>query len=197
MKKLALLFALLSIAPIFAACGKKANVAEPQLVQMRAICELATVDCYYHNVAKLTEEMENFLWIFERQKHFWIEYSGKVTLGVDTSKISMDVHSNTVTVTLPPAEIFGTQVDFEKFDNDYIIIDKNSEKITAEDQEKALKEAQENMERTAAEDTRMLAYAQKRAERLIESYIKSIGRAAKKEYNIEWIYLEPEQTENK
>ena len=29
---------------------------EPQASQMKAICELAVIDCHYHNVAKFTEE---------------------------------------------------------------------------------------------------------------------------------------------
>ena len=42
----------------------KAQAIEPQEAQMRSICELATMECYYHNVAKYKEEdAEHFLWI--------------------------------------------------------------------------------------------------------------------------------------
>ena len=58
---------------------------EPQVSQMKAICELAVMDCYYHNVAKFTEEdAQGILW-WKKDKHFWIEYSGIVKLGIDVS----------------------------------------------------------------------------------------------------------------
>ena len=43
------------------ACGTKKDDTsgvnhEPNLGQMRNICELATMECYYHNVAKYEEE---------------------------------------------------------------------------------------------------------------------------------------------
>ena len=36
------------------ACQKKEQLpkVEPQISQMRSICELAVMECYYHNVAK-------------------------------------------------------------------------------------------------------------------------------------------------
>ena len=41
------------------ACGKdeiQQEDIEPGVPQMKTICELATMDCYYHNVAKYNEE---------------------------------------------------------------------------------------------------------------------------------------------
>ena len=43
-------------------CGKSSDdiksslKAEPESSQMKMICELATMECYYHNVAKYLEE---------------------------------------------------------------------------------------------------------------------------------------------
>ena len=57
------------------ACGKGVEL-EPQDSQMKAIFELATMDCYYHNVAKyLKEDASGMLW-WEKDRHFWVEYSG-------------------------------------------------------------------------------------------------------------------------
>ena len=48
---------------------------------MKAICELATMKCYYHTVAKYKEEnAEQFLWM-SKDKKFWVEYSGIVPPG--------------------------------------------------------------------------------------------------------------------
>lgn len=50
-----------------------------------AICELSTMDCYYHNVAKYFEKdaQKGFLGIGKKDKRFWIEYSGVVQMGID------------------------------------------------------------------------------------------------------------------
>lgn len=67
-----------------ASCGTgkpKTPDMEPEVSRMKAICELAVMDCYYHNVAKFKEEdAEGFLF-WQKDKQFWIEYSGVVTLG--------------------------------------------------------------------------------------------------------------------
>ena len=47
---------------LMAACGQQSSgseaqsVVEPKASQMKSICELATMECYYHNVAKYKEE---------------------------------------------------------------------------------------------------------------------------------------------
>ena len=74
MKKLLTLFSCLLMACALVSCGGEAaapSVAvEPETAQMKAICELAVMDCYYHNVAKFREEdAEGFLW-WQKDKHF-------------------------------------------------------------------------------------------------------------------------------
>ena len=58
------------------ACSKdeeKIADVEPQLSQMKAICDLAVMQCYYHNVAKYKEENASGFWLWAKDKHFWIE----------------------------------------------------------------------------------------------------------------------------
>lgn len=68
MKRLAALLLTFSIILICTSCGnssKENTLAEiePQLSQVQSICELAVMDCYYHNVAKfLEEDASGFLW---------------------------------------------------------------------------------------------------------------------------------------
>ena len=54
------------------ASGSEAqSVVEPKASQMKSICELATMECYYHNVAKYKEEnAEGVLW-WKKDKVFW------------------------------------------------------------------------------------------------------------------------------
>ncbi len=174
------------------ACGEETITMVPQVSDMRAICELATMDCYYHNVAKYNEEnAESFLW-FTKDKHFWIEYAGVVTLGVDVAKIKIEVLHNKVTITIPAAEVLSCKVDEATLTEDSFIVAKNSADVTAEDQTNAFKEAQSQMLEKASKDTVLLVQAQQRVQLLLEDYVQNIGNTIGMEYEIEWIYLENE-----
>ncbi len=170
-------------------CGKEKTV-EPQVSQMKAICDLATMDCYYHNVAKLKEEdAEGFLF-WKKDKHFWIEYSGIVTIGIDVSKVNIEVKEDTVSITMPPAKVLDCKVDETSLSEDSFIVAQKSASVKAEDQTKAYEAAQSNMEKAAEEDSVLLANAQQRAQKLLEDYVNNIGNSIGKEYEINWIYLD-------
>ena len=69
------------------ACGTKKDDTsgvnhEPNLGQMRNICELATMECYYHNVAKYEEENATGFWLWKKDKRFLIRFDGTVSLGI-------------------------------------------------------------------------------------------------------------------
>lgn len=169
-------------------CNNKA-VEQPDLGQMRAICNLAVMDCYYHNVAKFFEEDASGILFWKKDKNFWLEYDGVVTLGIDASKISMKVKGQDITVTLPPAEVQECKVDSDSLTADSYIIYDNSAKINADDEVLAIDKAQAELEKTAREDTGLLIQAQQQAQALIEDYIINIGKSTGVTYNIEWEYL--------
>lgn len=175
-----------------AACGKATESSvtlEPKASQMKAICELAVMDCYYHNVAKFMEEnAEGFLW-WQKDKHFWIEYSGVVTLGIDASLVNVEVNGTEVSVTMPKASVLSCTVDSASLTDDSFIVAKNSAKIEVEDEVTAFAAAQEQLEASASRDTALLSGAQQRAQTLLEDYIANIGRATGREYTISWVYL--------
>ena len=88
MKRVAVLILIAVILFTMISCGQKAEPVnmEPKVSQMKSICELAVMECYYHNVAKFKEEnVEGILW-WQKDKHFWIEYSGVVKLGIGVSE---------------------------------------------------------------------------------------------------------------
>lgn len=173
--------------------SKQNTEIKPLVSQMRTICELATVECYYHNVAKYKEEdAEGILW-WKKDKHFWIEYSGIVKIGIDMSLVNISIKDDKVTITLPPAKVLSSKVDEMTLTEDSFIIDGNSAEIDSEDQTLAFKEAQDNMVRSASEDTVLLASAQQRAQTLLEDYVANIGNAVNKQYTIEWIYLDVDE----
>ena len=45
------------------------NVDEPKVSQMKAICELSVMDCYYHNVAKYFEEDASGALLWKKDKN--------------------------------------------------------------------------------------------------------------------------------
>lgn len=163
---------------------------EPKTSQMKAICELAVMDCYYHNVAKYEmKDAEGFLW-WTKDKNFWIEYSGVVTIGIDVSRVTVEVDGTKVTISIPAAEVLRYTVDSSSLTEDSYIVAKNSAAIEAEDEIAAFSVAQADLEATASQDTALLASAQQQAQQLLEDYITNIGKATGKSYSIEWIYLD-------
>lgn len=163
---------------------------EPKTSQMKAICELAVMDCYYHNVAKYElKDAEGFLW-WTKDKNFWIEYSGVVTIGIDVSRVTVEVDGTKVTISIPAAEVLRYTVDSSSLAEDSYIVAKDSAAIEAEDEIAAFSVAQADLEATASQDTALLASAQQQAQQLLEDYITNIGKATGKSYSIEWIYLD-------
>lgn len=163
---------------------------EPKTSQMKAICELAVMECYYHNVAKFKKtDTEGILW-WQKDKNFWIEYSGIVTLGIDTSLMSVEVNDTQVTITIPEATVLRCTVDSSSLSEESFIVAKDSAKIEADDEVAAFAAAQTYLEESASNDTALLAGAQQRAQGLLEDYIANIGKAVGKEYFVTWKYLD-------
>ena len=167
---------------------KEEKSAQINLQQMQEICQLATLECYYHNVAK-SDTSKRVLW-WNTNKKLWIEYTGIVKMGIDVSKVSMEVEDDdTVVITLPNAQILGCKVDEDSLTEDSYYIEKQglgAGDITADIQTNAFQEAQKNMREGAENDTTQLFHARQRAKSLLESYVKNIGNVIGKDYKIEW-----------
>lgn len=172
-------------------CGQKEQkmVEEPKVSQVKAICELAVMDCYYHNVAKYFEEDASGIWLWKKDKKFWIEYSGVVRIGIDASQVQMEVKDKQVEITMPKARVMNCTVDAATLNTDSFIVASDSAKVEAEDQTKAFREAQKNMEEEASGDSALLAAAQQRAQNLLEEYVKNVGSVTGTEYTIIWKYI--------
>lgn len=173
--------------------------AEPKIDEMKAICELSVMECYYHNVAKYEDEdAAGILW-WQKDKRFWIEYGGVVKLGIDASLVTMEIQDERITITMPEAKVLDCRVDEKELTKDSYVVDKGSAKVTAEDEIKAFEDAQRQLAETAAGDKTLLLGAQNRAKKLLEEYIKNIGSQLGKNYVIDWVYLDAEGTpiENK
>lgn len=180
----------------FTGCAdKKEEKEEADFSAIQSVCELATLKCYYHNVAKSeTEASGLFKWFGTGYKKIWTEYSGIVELGVDVSKVSVSKPSadGVVKVTIPDAEILSVDLDEDSMgepltDTGFMT------KITKEEETEALAEAQNHMEETAKENGNLLNQAKERAKSVIEGYIKNVGEQIGKEYTVEWIDAKAEE----
>ncbi len=173
--------------------SKQEPIIKPDLTQIRNICELATLQCCYNNVAKSTKEPGTGVsHLFEKQRKFWIEYNGQVDIGIDLSKLKMDISDEQVTITIPNAQILNITVNPESYTADsYVISADNTiftNPITAEDQSGAIKAATDQLRQSFENNTSLMASAQDRAKKLIENYIIQIGAATNTTYHIVWIY---------
>lgn len=158
--------------------------------QMQSVCELATLECYYHNTAKLNSEKQVLFW--NTSKKLWMEYSGIVKIGVDISKLDVKIKDHVVTITLPEAKIFSCKVDETSLSEDTFYSEEKGlggSKVTAQDQSEAFAQAQQNMLEMVQQDDTLLFQARERAQTLLLNYVKNIGDAIGVDYEVQW---EPE-----
>ena len=101
----------------------------------------------------------------------------------------MDLNEQTITITIPKAQILDIQLD--TYNKDAYVINNdgiNDNPISAEDQENAIQVSKEQLEESFANNTALLNSAQSRAKELIETYINQVGNATNIKYNIVWEY---------
>lgn len=181
---------------VLASCGmpeKPKDVLE--ISQMRAIAELAVMECYYNNVAKFKEEDASGFLFWKKDKRFWIEYNGVVNLGIDASKLKMEVKDADVKIHLPDAKVLSYKVDPNSLTEDAFIVEDGSAKVTVQDENTAFAEAQKNMLNTAMQDTLLMNSARDRVKMLLEGYVMNLGKHLNIDYEIEWVDL-PEEIDS-
>lgn len=200
-----------------AGCGKdreQDSVQKPNISQIRSICELATLECYYHNVVKGTVEGGWFKdgwndgWdIVEWMKkahvsdcEYWFEYVGIIKIGIDMESLNIEIKGEEVNITIPKAKILSSQVEPESLDKGLYVVSSSDDDgawITLEHETEAISLAQENMNQQTKENTLLFEEASERAKKLIQNYVQQMGKLAGKEYNIHWIEVENNSGEEK
>ena len=112
-KRNTILLIIISCALLLGGCGKEKQTAD--FSGVTSVCELATLKCYYHNVAK--EEIDASgpfaKWFKTGYKKIWTEYSGIIEYGIDVSKVEVSEpdKDGVVTITIPEAEVLNVDVD--------------------------------------------------------------------------------------
>lgn len=179
------------------ACGKAEEPALPlpQEEQVKTICQLAVLECEYHNLAKYQDgqKVERFLWM-TKGKRFWVEYSATAVLGINADQVSMELQGDVVSITLPRAQVLDCKVNGDSLSKDSYIVDKASAPVTAEDEVYAFQEAQASLRQDVEADQNMLNLAQTRAEELLRNYVNSLAKATGTEYQVEFHYIEEDET---
>ena len=185
MKRLLTILVLFLVLPFLPACEK--NDAALEAEDLRAICELSTVSCYYNNVVKVDNKADN---IFQKDRKMWLEYEGEAKIGIDMSKLEIDIGADTVKIKLPKAEIMSIGIKEDTLDEKTQVSSSDGwlfkNKITAEEQNKAIEKGIKEMEKAVKKNSALFQRAEKNAKELIENYIAELSKIIEKEYKIIW-----------
>lgn len=172
---------------VFSGCSQNDILnREPDITQIRSICNLATLECYYHNVAKSNKKADSWL---KKDRAFWIKYTGVAKIGIDISKVNMEISGENITISIPKAELLDIYVCEDDLSADSYIISEDGlfkNKITAADQTAAINSAQTQMAQSVTSNKSLLCDAQDRAKQLIENYIEQMGEISNIDYQIKW-----------
>ena len=190
MKKLLSLLFIIVLSANFCSCSKN-NVPPPSEEQIKSICELATLKCYYNNVAKGTKNKgTGWQHLLEKDREFWVEYEGYAKIGVKMDLVSMKIDEENIKITMPPSEILEIGINEKTLnENSYTISEDsfwNKNSISPEEQQKAINDTQKEMEETVLKNKVLFEKADQEAKIVIESYIKNLGKLSGKTYNITW-----------
>lgn len=189
-----ILFAVSLVILFFPNLKAKKEPDGAEFSEVNKICELATLRCYYHNVAEYEKQAEGlFKYGFKHgYKKMWMEYDGTVTVGIDVEKVQVkDPDKNgTVRIYVPDAQILSIDADGEKM-SDPITETGFFTEITSEEKAKAFSKAQKTMRKNAQSDRSILNEAQNNAKELLKQYITKVGENIGQEYKVEWM-SEPE-----
>ena len=170
--------------------SKKAEYDLANTSTVSRICELATLRCYYHNVAEFEDQPALFQYGLFRYgyRHFFLEYSGIVEVGVDAGEIIINPpdENNVVGIVVPEARILNISADKDTITNP------ESEtglftSVDTEDIADAFAEAQRNMKQEAGNDQVILRQARENAKELLKQYVLNIGNLVGKQYKVKWV----------
>ena len=174
---------------LFTGCGER-NV-EPTF-EVKAISELATLRCYYHNVGEFRNEAKGLFKFLGKHgygyKKAWIEYTGIITYGIDVNKVKIagPDENNVVTITIPEVEIQSVDLDEDSMSDPYTDAGILTS-VTTEEKTKLVSDEQKNMEKKAEADERSKSRAKDHAKKILENYVINVGKAIGQTYTVEFV----------
>ena len=166
-----------------------------------AICELATLKSFYHNVAMFEKQPEGgdaffndyFIWPFGEftkvgYKQLWLEYSGIVETGIDAGKIQINRpdENGVIEVFVPDAKVLSVYADEQSLSEP--LTEKGAfTTISGAEQADAFSKAQKKMREEAESDEALLDRAKRNAKVLLEQYIVNTGKEMGVDYSVKWL----------
>lgn len=156
---------------------------------VRDIARLSTLECTYHNVAKIERAADAFFipnFFNVGQKRGWFEYDATLEVGIDASKVSISEpdESGNVVVTVPKAEIL-TRPDINEDTMTDVLTDNGwMTDITDDERKEALNNTQQKVREKAESDEALKLQANERAKTLLEQYVKNAGKALGETYTV-------------
>lgn len=176
---------------VFPDIKPKENADTVEFSAIDKICELATLRCYYHDVAEYEKQPDGlFKYGFFQYgyKKLWMEYDGIIEVGIDIGEVQVNQpdEQGVVRIYVPKAKILGIDVD-ENSMSDPIEDTGVFTTISAEEKAKAFSEAQTNMKENAEADSSILVQAQNNAKELLKHYVINVGEQIGQQYTVEWI----------
>lgn len=152
------------------------------------ICELATLRCFYHNVAEYEKEGSGLLRIGANgHKKLWLEYDGIIDVGIDAGLVQINApdENGLVRVYVPEAKILGISADEKSLGT---VMDTGLfTKITAQERSDVFSKAQADMKENARTDTSTLTQAHRNAKQLIKQYVINAGAQTGQVFTVEWL----------
>lgn len=188
MKKVSKYIVILSMIIMLSACDNKNETLSENIKKLELTGNLVTYEAYFHNVLETTKDSDS---IFKKDRKLFAEYTGTIKLGIDLSKVKIDVQGNTINVLIPKAKIIGEpNVDESDFKKEKFIESEDGflikNPITGDDISKAFDDAQNEMKKSAESDEQLLSTAQTRAKIIIEESINQFAGISSKDYTINW-----------
>lgn len=200
-KSLSIFIALLLTIGLLTSCGNSADATsvQEQLSQsvIENICNLSTLECYFHNVAKADKNSYvdgTFFDFLKRNRKLWIEYNGIVKVGIDGSKVKIKPTETGIEITIPEAQIISISYDDDSLNRATIYASEDDwlvpNVITADIQSDAIQFAQTQMAMDVENNKQLMKNAQIRAQVLIKSYIEKLAAASDQDIQITWKYAD-------
>ena len=193
-KKVISILLLISILFLAGCGGRKNELTTEKIKKLELTGNLVTYQAYYHNVIEYDKPVESGIThLLEKERKLFAEYTGTIRLGINLSKVKIEMNGNNINVFIPKAKIIGEpNVDQNDFNAQNFIESKdswiNSNPITADDSASAFDKAQKEMKEIAMNDEELLSQAQQRAKILIEEKIIQLNGLNRNDLNLSWEY---------
>ena len=156
--------------------------------KIEKICELSTVEAYYHEVAEKTEDASALGKIIGNigYKKYWLEYDAIIKYGIDAKKVKISKPNikNEVRVYIPKAEILGEPQIVKEYMQDPITDSGFLTSIKEEYKTEAIEMSIKDLKEKASQDKDNLELAYQRAKVFFEKYLINAGREFGVEYKI-------------